>query len=287
MLRLTGIIHLKGNQIPTLVSIVEASGPIRYPDFNILMTACIAPKAGVREGLKRADPAVRIRDYQRALSFWLGLKSDRIRGVVFAENSGYPLDEIQESIRPHLRLDREIEFLSFDFPPTPPGLNYGFSEFELIAESIRRSQLLTKARYFVKATGRYEFPDINRLLRLLPSDFHVAVDSKGLLPCGIRSMPIASVALAVFDRQFFENELSTLRLTMIPAPPWNRKQYIEHVLFDALYPRRSDRRIILRWPCNCEPIGIGANGDDYNSLRKRIQHAVRSIARKVAPNFWV
>ena len=61
------------------------------------MTACIAPKPGVREMLCRADPSVRLKDYQRGLEFWLKLDEPRIGGVVFADNSGYPLDVLQQS----------------------------------------------------------------------------------------------------------------------------------------------------------------------------------------------
>jgi hypothetical protein len=80
------------------------------PKFVVLMTACIAPKAGTREGLRRSDPAVRLADYKWALEFWLTIKSDQIVGIVFAENSGYPLDELKELAARCARKVRDVEF---------------------------------------------------------------------------------------------------------------------------------------------------------------------------------
>ena len=76
-------------------------------------------------------------------------------------------------------------------------------------------------------------------------------------------------------------------MTMAPAPPWNRRQFIEPVLFDSLNRMRSDPRIIMRWPCNCEPIGVGSNGDVYRGLRKNFQYAMRGLSRRLWPQLWI
>jgi hypothetical protein len=95
------------------------------------------------------------------------------------------------------------------------------------------------------------------------------------------------VALIIFDRHFYETELSGLPARMVPAPPWNRMQFIEPMLFDALYPLRADPRIIMRWPCNCETVGIGSNGDNYRGFRKGIQSKLRAASRLLCPQIWI
>jgi hypothetical protein len=265
-----------------------APNSIREPgSFIVLLTACIEPKAGVRDRLTRSDPGIRLGDYREGLEFWLSLAEPLIGGIVFADNSNYPLGELKECAAGSARADRPVEFLSFDFPAPAMGLSYGQSEFLLVNRALKESRLLCQGRYFIKATGRYRFPYISRLLRRLPADFLVAADSKGFRPFGFRSNPITCVALAIFDRRFFEAELLNMPMTMAPAPPWNRRQFIEPVLFDSLNRMRSDPRIIMRWPCNCEPIGVGSNGDVYRGLRKNFQYAMRGLSRRLWPQLWI
>jgi hypothetical protein len=257
--------------------------------FTLLLTASIAPKVGVSRTFVRTDPAVRLGDYCEALRFWLRLRLPEIGAIVFAENTGYPLDAVAAVVREAGSAAPPVELLSFDHPPPPEGLHYGYSEFELVNAALDASAELRRRRHFIKVTGRYHFPDLPRLLRRLPDDFRVAVDSRGLRPWPLAasSNPIATVGLALFERRFYERELGGLTRTMVPAPPWTRQQFIESVLFDALWPRRNEPGILLRWPVNCEPVGWGSNGDDYRSLGKRWRAAVRAAARVVCPSLWI
>ena len=256
-------------------------------EFTVLLTACIAPKVGIREHLRRADPVARERDYAEALRFWLELNEPRIGGIVFADNSGQSLDKLRQIARHCSAGRRPVEFLSWDFPPPRMDLSYGHSEFLLVNKAVEASELIHGSRYFIKATGRYRFPAIQRLLRRLPADFHVAVDSKGFRPFGLKSQPMSPVALALFDREYYTQHLAQLPAAMVPAPPWDRRQFVETVLFDQLYPQRADPRLILRWPCNCEPLGIGANGDNYSSRGKAVQRLLRAVSRRLWPSLWI
>jgi len=71
----------------------------RLSEFTIMMTASVTPKKGLREALRRSDPSQRLGEYQGALEFWLSLSEPRIKGIVFAENTGYPLDSLREPVR--------------------------------------------------------------------------------------------------------------------------------------------------------------------------------------------
>jgi hypothetical protein len=260
---------------------------VRPPGYVVLMTACIAPKAGIREHLRRADPEQREQDCATALAFWLQLDEPLIHGVVFADNSGHDLDRLKTQAAALPGRRRPVEFISADYPAPPLTISYGHPEFQLVAEALRRSTLLARERYFIKATGRYRFPGIARLLRRLPEDFKVAVDARGVgLRFGLPD-PLVNIALAIFDRDFYRINLAGLPDEMQPAPPWNRRQFVEHLLFDALYPRCHEPGMILRWPCNCEPVGIGANGDNYTSPGRMIRRALRAVARRVAPRIWI
>jgi len=255
----------------------------------LLLTACIAPKPEVTQFLRRSDPMLRLRDYESSLQFWLGYQDERIKGLVLADNSGHPLDSLRAIAARHRRSDLSIEFHSFDHPGVPATMSYGYSEAILVRETLRTSALLASRSHFAKVTGRYCFPNLSRLLDQLPADFRVAVDTTGCLPWPFhaRSNPFSNFALALFENKFYRDNLEDLADRMVPALPWNRLQYIETMLYDHLWPRRHEPGIILRWPCNCEPVGIGANGNNYRSPRRRLRAAIRAVNRVVLPSLWL
>lgn len=256
--------------------------------FVVLMTACIAPKllADGSAPVLRSDPDVRRRDYAEGLRFWLELKDSRFRGVVFADNSGASLASLR-TLASSVGSDRPVEFLSFDAPPPPVGMSYGYSEFLLVRTALAQSELLRTGTHFIKATGRYRFPAISPLLDQLPTSFRAAVDARGWRPPPWRSNPMVPAALTLFERRFYENELADLPLQMRPAPPWDRCQFIEPMLYDALIRFRNDPSVVLRWPINCEPEGIGGDGSRYDSPRQHLARAGRATLRRLAPNWWI
>ncbi|MEO8276027.1 MAG: hypothetical protein ABI639_07390 [Thermoanaerobaculia bacterium] len=267
----------------------KATPPRARPhgQFCVLMTATIRPKGRLGTELVRSDPGVRLADYVQGLQSWLELSDPRVGGVVLAENSGYPRAALEAAFSAGLRSSRSFEIISCDAPPPPEGLSYGYSEFALVDHALEHSKLLGEFSGFVKATGRYQFPSISRLLDRLPSDFRFAADCTGYRPFGMRSIPILSAALLLTQREFFVRELRHLYREMVPAPPWTRKQFIEAMFYDHLYPMRKQAGVVLRWPCNCSPVGIGANGDDYGSPRKKVTNLLRAFLRRVAPELWV
>jgi hypothetical protein len=256
-------------------------------NYVVLMTATIAPKARMSAAIRRSDPVTRLADYQRAMEFWLQLPAPWMSGIVFAENSGYPLDALRDLAAASNPRRIPVEFLSFDDSEPPEGLHYGYTEIKLVREAMRGSGLIAANRYVIKATGRYTFPDISRLVSRLPKDFAVAVDARCARPFSRNRHFLVQVALAIFERAFFLRELADLPERMTPAPPWNRCQFVETVLYDRLVSLRSEPGVILRWPCNCESRGIGSNGDSYSSAKKRLQRTLRAAARVVAPDLWI
>jgi hypothetical protein len=253
--------------------------------FTALLTATVSPK-GANPELRRTDSAVRLKDYETALRHWLTLDLPSLGGIVFAENSNASLVTLEAIAASENPRKLPVEFLSFDHPAPPVGLHYGYSEFKLIRAALERSTLLPERPFFIKATGRYIFPALPRLISKLPHSFRVAVDARCARPFSKNRNMLVQFALGIFEQKFFREFLWDIPERMTPAPPWTRAQFVENVLFDTLYPMRRENGVILRWPCNCEPVGTGANGDSYSSPRKRLQRGLRSITRRIAPMLW-
>lgn len=255
--------------------------------YCVLLTATIAPTLSADMQLVRSDPVLRRQDYEQALRSWLATPLDWLAGLVFVENSGADLRSLRQIAEKENTAGIPVEFISCRFPPPPPGLHYGYSEACLVLHALETSELLRKSEYFIKATGRYLFPDVNRLVRSLPEHYDIAVDCKLSKFWARDRHYLANFALALFRRRFFEEQLQCLPSRMVPAPPWTRAQFIEAVLYDRLLELKAEHRIIWRWPVGCEPLGIGANGDHYGSAKKRLQRRVRSVGRCVLPWLWM
>lgn len=254
-------------------------------DHVVLMSACIAPKVGASVG--RMDPRLRLEDYKRGLKFWMEVQAPRLGAIVFADNSGYPLAEIKHFAQTEVQSDRPVEFISFDLQGPSEGLSYGYNEFILVDKAHDQSELLAQFPYFIKATGRYRFPSIAGLMKRLPAEYKIAADCKGLRPFGIKGIPLLTIGLLFLNVQFYREEIRKIHTRMVPAPPWTRKQFVETMLFDLLYQRRNEKGVCLRWPCNCDPEGIGSNGDDYRALGHRFNYAIRGVSRVFLPKLWI
>lgn len=250
-------------------------------DLTIVLTACIRPVAPVL----RSDPELRMEDYRRGLKFWLELPDPRIRRIIFLENTAFPLDDLEREARAANPHRRALEFVSLDCNVLPPGLHYGYTEFLLLDRGLAASRLYAETPAFFKATGRYTFPAISRLLDCLPDDWIFAADSR----CNRRFTPypqeFTSCALLGGERAFFEKHVRHLYREMQP-PPEFRKQFIEDLLFDRLIPLRDKPGVVLRWPVNCEASGIGANNDQFDTLQKKMLRVARAVGRRVAPDVW-
>jgi hypothetical protein len=249
------------------------------------MTACIQPEAQFVAQLLRTNPEVRRRDYEEALRFWLALPEPGITGIVLIENSGAdlaPLARMAESFNP---FGRKCEFISAPGGPTPPGFHYGYAEFRMIDEGLAQSQIYRESAALIKATGRYRFPTISRLLRRLPADYAVAVDARHNRHFVPQPQFYITAPLLLARRDFFETHVRRIYQRMKPPPPW-RGQFIEDLLWDELMPLAGQPGVILRWPVNCDPDGIGADGGPYNTARKRFLRLARSWGRRLTPYWW-
>ncbi len=250
------------------------------PIYSVVMTACINPD---KNTVSRSNPETRLKDYEHGLKFWLELQEERIKSIIFIENSGYPLETLINLSQSHNPWKRECEFISLNCNEIPSGLHYGYAEFKLLDLGLLKSKLYEKSHVFIKATGRYSFPKISRLLNLLPEYYKIAADTRDVSQFVPYPRRYVTVALILFSKDFYQSHLREIYKEMQLAP---RKTFIEDVLYDKLIPMHNESGIILRWSCNCEPEGIGGNGDSYNSLKKRVLSCCRSVGRIILPNWW-
>ncbi|GAB1544827.1 hypothetical protein NUACC21_75030 [Scytonema sp. NUACC21] len=250
------------------------------PIYSVVMTACINPGG---ENVYRSKPEVRLKDYENSLRFWLELKESRIKNIIFIENSGYPLEKLIEISQSYNPWNRECEFISLNCNEIPSGLHYGYAEFKLLDVGLLESKIFVKSDYLIKATGRYKFPAISRLLNCLPKEYKLAADTRNVSRFVPYPRQNVTVALILFSRDFYHNHLREIYKEMQLLP---RKSFIEDILYDKLMPIYEEPGIILRWPCNCEPQGIGGNGQSYTSLKKRSIAVCRAVGRIMLPNWW-
>ena len=122
-------------------------------DLVLLLTATITPNTYSK--LKITEPEIRKQQYQEALNFYIQKTSFRI---VFAENSGDPLDDFPV-------LPDRIEYLSFKSEPIQPDRGKAFKELEIIDFAIEKSKFIQEAEAIAKITGRLQVLNFDGLSR--------------------------------------------------------------------------------------------------------------------------
>ncbi len=112
--------------------------------------------------VQRADPAVRLADYQWALGKWLKDKS--IFKIVFCENSGYNLNSLIGFCEQNNPLNKEVEFLSFNDNTYPRELGKGYGEIRILDYALQHSRLIGNETLLVKITGRLYAAGLTKIL---------------------------------------------------------------------------------------------------------------------------
>ena len=249
----------------------------------LVLTACVDPRSAPMK-VWRSDPALRLKDYQQALRFWLALPDRRIQRIVFIENNGYPLDVFREQAARENPLGREIEFISLNCNDYPAHLSYGYAELEMLDLGLPLSRLARPDDVMIKVTGRLTFPGLPRLLDRLPDDLLFAVDGRlGHLLIQRHPKPRTVITQLFLVRlKFFMQDLRGINRRM--------KDYTddaEATLCEALGGHAGSPGAIFRWPVNCDPQGHGAfRNRDQQSLRQKFLHTVRAALRVILPELW-
>jgi hypothetical protein len=140
---------------------------MRDPEKSILpplmLTATIQVRTDIRSTPWR-DTNIRLNDYKTSLGRWL--RNPAVTSVVFVENSGFDLSDLEGIARAFP--SKHVEFLSFDCPAFN-GAEGGKSLGEMLCfeHCLAKSAVLKSASRFLKVTGRYYVPNAHSLMRLL------------------------------------------------------------------------------------------------------------------------
>jgi hypothetical protein len=254
--------------------------------YTTILTASVTPHPTLVDS-GRASAGDRIADYKTGVSFWLNLAEPRIERVIFIENTGHDLSGLESFAKANNRFGREIEFISLNRNDIPRGLHYGYAEFKLIVEGLRVSRLYRHARGVIKATGRYIFPQLTRLLNRLPPTFRVAVDARRNSFLTPKPYRFVTTPLILASKEGFETFIRTAYQGMAPAPAeW--RAFVEEVLYTRLIVHEDADDIILRWPVNCDPAGFGRKGNRrLRSPRRRLLSTARGLGRIILPSWWL
>lgn len=253
-------------------------------NYLLVMTACIDPQNGGNKGIaqvNRADPVLRLRDYEQALRFWLRYPDHRIDRILLIENTGYSLKSLQEIAAYENKLNKTVEFISLVCNECPPGIHYGYAELNMLDLGLAQSTLAQKSDYLIKVTGRLVFPTLTRLLDRLPDDYEFAVDFREQRIW--KPYKFVTTQLMIFSRSFYTEKLMDIKSKLSPEMP-----LIENLLYFELLRYASTPGAILRWSVNVDPVGYAAHTNtSYQSLKRRFVSLGRSICRKLLPNWWV
>lgn len=249
------------------------------PDFLVVMTATVhpAPRAGVR----RADPAQRLEDYQRALRFWLQYPHRVAGKILLLENSGANLDTLQKIADTENPLGKSVEILSIPGNSIPDGLNYGYTEMELLDEGLTCSRLRAATTHMVKTTGRLTFPALGRAIDMLGEPLELMVDCRKLgFP---RKGYDARVQLFACSHGFYDRYLRDARRFLNTTDI----RLLEHLIYRQAIGCKGRPGVHLRFPCNIDPVGYsGFKARSYRTTGQRLDQTVRGIFRRIAPWYW-
>jgi hypothetical protein len=231
---------------------------------TVLLTATIDPGATIM--VARADPDVRMRDYQQALRSWLSVS--RAFTLVFCENSGYDIGSLRkiadETAGPR------IEFISLNNNKTGETKGKGHSELLAIKRAMEVSEMLSNSQIVIKCTGRLYVPNAARVLSAIEStDFDIM--------CALRKY------LSYADSRFFAATPEFFFNHLIPcgnAINDNEGVYFEHALARAAGAAIADG---MKWrPFPVLPRICGVSGTfDKSMSDSALIGAVRTVYSQV------
>jgi len=183
-------------------------------------------------------------------------------------------------------LRREVEFVALPAHAIPSGVNYGYTEMQMLDEGLAVSKLRQSTTHMVKVTGRLTFPALGKALdriakRTGAASFELMVDCRKL------SFPRrgydAAVQLFVCSHAFYDRVLRDSRREMNSTDV----RLLEHLIFRRVIPLKGQPGYFLRFPCNIEPMGyFGFKDRRYDSAHTAVTRGIRALLRVVAPDYW-
>ncbi|ACK67505.1 conserved hypothetical protein [Rippkaea orientalis PCC 8801] len=251
-------------------------------DFALILTASIDIK-----GMPKAYPTVaeqRQEDYYNSVKYYVN-NQPRIQKIIFIENSGWPLDRVQEAIKdnPH---NKKVEFISLNCNDFPRQLGKGYGECLLIEKGLEQSNLIQTVTHFAKITGRIYLKNMTQILERTEEYYDCLCDYKDQ-GWRIRKLwgekyvgPHCDTRFLVFSRDFYQNYIK-------PLHQQHQKGcfYIETQFYDQIKSLEGEQKIINRFAIEPDFQGIAGHfgGKNYSSRKERTKFMIRAWTRKLIP----
>ncbi len=254
-------------------------------DFALLLTSSVDPNG--MPGITQSGPLEREATYADCLRFYLQ-NDPGVRRIIFAENSGWPLDRFHEEVAVNNPHAKEVELLSFNCNDYPRERGKSYGELLLMKNAIASSRLATSSKYVGKMTGRNLLLNLTELLERVPREFELLCDIRDHNFYQLLRMPDCGhhcdSRFFVFTRGFFERHF----LPIYTSESFASGYPIESILFDLVKSLEKTEPIIKRF--QVEPEYGGAAGHfiknkakDYSSTSEAVKRRIRSYSRRVTP----
>ena len=252
-------------------------------DAAVLFTASVQVNQAI-SGVTTADPRQREEEYAANLRYFLR-EHPRLRKLVFAESSGWPLDRLQAIAAAENPHGKEVEILQLACNDFPGDRGKGYGEALILDRALAGSRLVRDVRWIVKMTGRQRVLNMTRLLERAPAGFEILCDLRdhGLferfgIPAAGRYCDTRFFAVTP---RFFDAHLRRLYLEPSPGGEYN----LEDSYYHAVKAMEHLPGVVCRFPV--EPRYRGPAGHwnkDYGSAREQLKQAVRAVGRRLLPN---
>jgi hypothetical protein len=254
-------------------------------EYLLVMTACIDPSAG-HYRIDRADPAVRLLDYQHALRFWLAYPDQRVHRILFIENSGYPLDSLKAIAQSENPRGKETEFVSLNCNWYPETSHYGYAELRMLDLGLQQSRLRRETTHMIKVTGRLTFPALSNLLDHIPNGFDFVADARvWRYPWKKHTVPFVGTQLVLFSHDFYAAHLQSGYDRMAEEGHWMESFFYCEL---SQLPPGTEHARLLRFPRSVDPVGQPAHRSrSYSHPAQRLTNTFRAGMRRIAPGWWL
>jgi hypothetical protein len=208
----------------------------------------------------RLDTKQRLGDYTSALEAWI-TRQDTLRDIVFVDNSGYPLDALQQVVDRNAAAGKRVELISFRTEGYSASRGRSYGELDILRMALSRSALLAQADVFAKVTGRVFIPNIDAIIRAVAPD----CDIVGRLS---HNLTWLETVFVLFRKELFAQRLLPYALEHVDA---QKRMYIEHALASVCLRSIADG---ARWyPFPAEPRIRGLRGLDSQPYPSNILRA--------------
>ena len=197
----------------------------------------------------RVDTHLRLKDYADALRSWITAQ-EMIRDIVLVDNSGHPLDALQEVVDRHRSSGKRVELISHRTTGYSQSRGRSYGELDIMDTALRESALLRNAATFAKVTGRVFVPNVDRIVRNIASDFDIVARMT-------HNLTWLDSVFVLFRRELFARRLLPYALEHVDD---RTRHHIERVLASACLHAIADG---ARWyPFPSEPRVRGLRGID-------------------------